>query len=193
MYSQRNEEEVILRIFPEGVGHFLDIGAYDGKTFSNTRALAERGWSGVLVEASPTCFVQLAKNFEGFDKVVLVNALIGIGSGLKPFWNTPDAVGTTEHQHYEKWKSAALFQQIYLNELSVADLLRFFPSPFQFISIDTEGTTKNILYALDIPKLSPRLVCVEFDDNLVELTNYFLSVGYEVIHQTEENILARKK
>jgi hypothetical protein len=48
-YSQNKEEEVILNYFNGHVGTFVDLGANDGITFSNTRALAERGWKGVLI------------------------------------------------------------------------------------------------------------------------------------------------
>ena len=50
MYSQNNEEEIILNFFKEKKGIFLDLGAYDGIGLSNTRALAEKGWKGVCVE-----------------------------------------------------------------------------------------------------------------------------------------------
>ena len=36
MYSQRDEELHILGYFGDKVGRFIDIGAYDGKSFSNT-------------------------------------------------------------------------------------------------------------------------------------------------------------
>jgi len=52
-YSQNNEQQVILDYFGEHyIGTFLDLGCNDGQTFSNTRALALNGWSGVLVDAS---------------------------------------------------------------------------------------------------------------------------------------------
>ena len=43
MYSQNQEEQIILDYFNDvKVGHVLDIGANDGKTFSNSLALIER-------------------------------------------------------------------------------------------------------------------------------------------------------
>ena len=44
MYSQNEEEKYILEAIGEQVGIFLDIGAYDGETRSNTLALVEREW-----------------------------------------------------------------------------------------------------------------------------------------------------
>jgi hypothetical protein len=52
MHSQNDEERHILDAFREGPeGNFLDIGAYDRITLSNTYCLALKGWSGVCVEA----------------------------------------------------------------------------------------------------------------------------------------------
>ena len=41
MYSQNQEEKYILKHFKDKQGTFLDLGAYDGKELSNTRALVE--------------------------------------------------------------------------------------------------------------------------------------------------------
>jgi hypothetical protein len=62
MYSQYKEEEAILATFPDKTdGRFLDIGCWDPITFSNTRALVERGWSGVMIEPAPGPFLELLR------------------------------------------------------------------------------------------------------------------------------------
>ena len=44
-------------------GVFVDIGAYDGVTFSNTLMLErDRGWTGLCIEPLPDVFAQLRKN-----------------------------------------------------------------------------------------------------------------------------------
>jgi hypothetical protein len=58
-YSQHGEQEVILKYFAGTQGTFLDIGANDGVTFSNTYALQLMGWRGVLVDASPVAAARL--------------------------------------------------------------------------------------------------------------------------------------
>lgn len=50
MYSQNDEEAIIMRYFANRTGRLLDIGAADGMTNSNSLALIERGWRAVLVE-----------------------------------------------------------------------------------------------------------------------------------------------
>lgn len=71
-YSQYTEQAAILGAFgfdAEGHGHgpdkpdcrFLDIGAWHPTIFSNTRALIELGWSGVIIEPSPGPFINLMR------------------------------------------------------------------------------------------------------------------------------------
>src|SRR6266566_887458 len=109
MSSQYNEHEHILRHFAGRIGRFLDIGAFDGLTFSNTRCLAELGWGGVLVEPSPAAFVHLMKGYEGNPNVELVNAGLAPVSGLFRFWAntkdglTADAMSSFNSKHVAKF------------------------------------------------------------------------------------------
>jgi hypothetical protein len=63
VYSQFDEEKYVLEAFRGKVepGRFLEIGAWDAITFSNTRALVELGWSGVMIEPSPGPFLELMR------------------------------------------------------------------------------------------------------------------------------------
>ena len=55
-YSQNGEQHVILAVFEAlGIekGHLVDLGAGDGYTMSNSRALIERGWTAELYDGDP--------------------------------------------------------------------------------------------------------------------------------------------
>jgi FkbM family methyltransferase len=55
-------------------GVFVDIGAYDGVTISNTLMLeTERDWTGICIEPLPDIFAELRKN----RRCVCVQACIG--------------------------------------------------------------------------------------------------------------------
>lgn len=77
-YSQAGEQAAILDAFAERgheshgdrkpffgagetVGRFLDVGSWDPITFSNTRALFELGWSGVMIEPAPGPMLELLR------------------------------------------------------------------------------------------------------------------------------------
>lgn len=55
-YSQNGEEAEILHVFDVlgiNTGHIVDLGAGDGYTMSNSRALLDRGWTGDLYDGDP--------------------------------------------------------------------------------------------------------------------------------------------
>ena len=165
MPSQYGEHTAILEHFKGKVGRFLDVGAFDGCTFSNTRYLAELGWSGVCVEPSPIAFRWLMQNYHGNAHVALVNAAIGESPSLSKFWvNTTDtysadAMSTFEASHRAKFQSHP-FREMWAAIITWDLLLAGHPGPFDFVNIDVEGMNERVLAAMP---LRPQMVCVEAD------------------------------
>ena len=87
MYSQTDEEEHIVKYFEGVTGKFLDIGAYNGVTFSNTRRLAELGWSGTCVEPSIKPFWDLMNLYRENEKIVICNCVISDSDKLHFFFD----------------------------------------------------------------------------------------------------------
>ena len=79
MYSQCNEEEFIAAATAHiERGRFLDIGAFHSKIFSNTRALYERGWSGVMIDCAPRALVSLLEDYGAEERITIVNAAVAL-------------------------------------------------------------------------------------------------------------------
>lgn len=192
IYSQNNEQQVIVSYFERmSTGNFLDIGAYDGVTFSNTRYLAELGWTGVLVEPSPDSFRNLCSMYESNTRVELVNAAIGVESGLDTFYCTHgDALSTVNcDKHLNKW-SEAKFQKFFVNVLSMKSLLEKFGKTYDFVNLDVEGNNLILLEELVKLNISTRLICVEHDGNTYEMLNKLASIGLtNCLLQNGENII----
>ena len=194
MYSQRDEEQVILNYFEDRVGTFLDVGAYNGTSFSNTHELALRGWSGVCVEASPSCFVKLMKTYAGNPDIRLVLATIATkcSSAFTMFRDSEDAVSTIDEGHYQKWKDAATYRTIWTATVAPHFLYDLIPHP-DFLSVDVEGISGDVTKALFIEvTFRPELVCVEVDDDALSLDAFFMDLGYNCIHTTNENHIYRR-
>ncbi len=71
-YSQNGEEEHILHyLYAIGLktGHLVDLGAGDGVTMSNTRALLERGWTGNLYDGDPKGAKDVIKHWITKDNI----------------------------------------------------------------------------------------------------------------------------
>lgn len=43
-------------------GYYIEVGAFDGQTHSNTMALEENGWHGLLIEGNPEVIPKLISN-----------------------------------------------------------------------------------------------------------------------------------
>ena len=81
VHSQFGEDGIIAQILdllPEKDHWCVEFGAWDGIHLSNTHhLLAAGGYSGVLIEGDETRFQKLLQNFQGVDRVICLNRLVG--------------------------------------------------------------------------------------------------------------------
>ena len=191
MYSQNDEEKYILEAVGDAPGVFLDIGAWDGKTFSNTAALVDRGWSGVLVEPSPSSFNTLLARYGSNPKLQLVHAAVGADSGLVKWWDSGgDGVSTSSPAHYATWReTATYFPPYYLAQICLFNLWDTFPDVREadVISIDTEGTSGELFKMALSLGFHPKVWIVEYDLKDVELIE--CNRHYECVYKSSENIV----
>ncbi len=71
--------EEIFRIIPaESQNHWCcEFGAWDGLHCSNTyNLIANKGWTGILIEANSSKFVDLKATYKGNDKAILLNEFV---------------------------------------------------------------------------------------------------------------------
>jgi FkbM family methyltransferase len=196
MFSQRDEEKYIVEFFERFQGRFLDIGAYDGKTFSNTRQLALAGWRGVLVEPSPSLHKVLKKRYPDESRFQIVKKGIGSSRGILPFYNFGgDAVSSFDKDHAILWeeKGKRSYTTLQIEVITVEDLLNQVGFDFDFINVDTEGWSWDILKTLPFDKLHHlRLICVEYDNRDIEIREFMGPRGWNLLHRTAENLIFYK-
>lgn len=77
-YSQAGQDRFIFERLGGG-NHlfFLDVGAHNGVSFSNTLALEQEGWRGLCIEPNPRHFVDLRKNRKASNVPVAVSNFDG--------------------------------------------------------------------------------------------------------------------
>lgn len=191
-YSQNNEENLIAQVFDGKTdGRFLDIGAYDAKLLSNTRALYERGWSGVMVEPSPGPMTTLLKEYGNDPRIILVMAAVTKCAGLVKMHATDDPISTSSEVALKIWQDDGYkFYGSFLAQSITLELLVYlFGVNFDFIDIDVEGGSADLfLAALTFP-LRPRLYCVEHDHRHAELVPIAAKKGYRELARNGENCL----
>lgn len=187
-YSQNDEQDYILGYFSGFKGTFLDIGANDGKYLSNTAALVDNGWEGVMVEPSPAAFKQLNLNYLYNKRVQPVNCVISDKAGAIVFYECPNTlVSSTNKDLVKMWHDE--FTAINIQSLTYKLLLEEVEfKPFDFISIDAEGMDLVILKQIDLSDV--KMICVEHGNkHEQEMRLYCESFGMKQVMRNFENII----
>lgn len=193
-FTQTDEQPVILRELADlPSGKFLDIGAYDGQMLSNTRALALSGWSGTLVEPNPRLFMNLLQMYGQDSRFTLINAAMSDKSELAVFFldGTNEQYSSSIAPNAKELFPLTPYPMSYLvPTVTPRDLTE----SFDFISIDTEGFDLKILKAMRGTLDNTRLVCIEYNqERSYDVTIEELKLqGFEQVHKSRENILARR-
>lgn len=197
MYSQNLEEKYILDYFAGYVGTFCDLGSNDGLTFSNVRALAERGWSGVMIEPDPEAFARLEKLYLEYKGLYTYNYAIGDHNGKKilqkssSLLNTGDTglVSTFNASEMERFKSVVKYTPIEVQYYTWRTALnRWSIQKFDMISLDIEGDELKVLPDIDLSET--KLLCIEFNgrhDLKLEYEKYLQ--GFKLIYTSPENLI----
>lgn len=195
-YSQNNEQEFILKFFNGKTGRFLDVGAHDGESLSNTRALAMLGWSGVLVEPHPVHFHKLWQLYGGSPNFVLVNGAVDSQNKglveLKFNYEGPAYSSTLSPDKAIEFRANDYSKSFYVPVCGVHELIRF--GPFDFISLDVEGMEIPILGNSRELFEGASLLCVETcPKSKSTIIGQLDAMGFRVVSETPENLLAATK
>ena len=179
----------------------LDIGANDGKTFSNSLRLIENGWKAVLVEPSPRAFKRLSELHALSDNVHCVNVAIANSNGMltlkesSSLINENDIalVSSLKPEETTKW-TMCNFKDVNVVALDFQTFYSNLPiKKFDFISIDVEGFDYDVLKQIDLNLVGCRCLCVEFNGKNKDLfVNYVSKFGMNLISQNYENLIFAK-
>lgn len=182
-YSQAGEQAIILERFREGIeakapGRFLDIGAWNAKEFSNTRALYELGWSGVMIEPSPGPMRGLLAEYGKEERITLISAAASTSPGLIKLNISDDAVSSPDGPHYETWKPAATFiGPLMVPAITLDQIFNQFGG-FDFVNIDAEGVSADLFLQMLAMQVFPKCVCVEHDERTTPMLDAATRFGY---------------
>ena len=196
MYSQSDEEQVILNYFRDKKGWFLDIGAYDGKTYSNTHALALNGWRGVCIEPTNNAYRKLRKLYKGYYKIYCYNFAITSDNGTALIYENDDGLATLVKSELERWRDTAYkFKKATCFTLTFPRFYSKNEHKYKFINIDAEGMDWFILKQMNLKKLGCEMLCIEWNlhQELKEkFTEYVQQFNMKLIHTTPENLIFAK-
>lgn len=208
-FSQYGEEISILNYINLNnlnEGKVLEIGAFDGIGFSNTRALLvdKPEWKATFVEPSSFCFTKLFETYKmepsRFDLLnfaVVPEDQLNESSILE-FHDAPMSAVSSSIQKltmiycrdFNSNGEVVNPRKIYVAKIGMKEILEKF-GPFDFINIDVEGYSAELALQdwFNPLKYGCKIICIEIDDKIFELDNKFISYGYEKILDNRTNVI----
>ncbi len=165
-------------------GFFVEFGATDGKSLSNTYLLEKVfDWKGILCEPGKNWHSSLKNNRESIIDYRCVHSSTGL---FVEFHNSHDGELSTissfvdysdGHTNSRKKGNKYLVETVKLN-----DLLKSHNAPtlIDFLSIDTEGSEYEILESFDFTEYTFNFICVEhnYTKNRNKIYELLTSKGY---------------
>jgi FkbM family methyltransferase len=182
-------------------GVFVEIGANDGVSCSNTWGLAVKGWRGFLVEAIPDFAAACARNHESHRSVSVHQVAIGEIDGELVTFNIGGQLTTAnmdlklEYQNTEWAKSIITSSQIQFRTMRLDTFLeeQHVEEDFDVLVVDVEGFEAQVFAGFSIAKWHPKMVIVELTDTHPHLrTNSksdallgrkIIKAGYEIVYK----------
>jgi FkbM family methyltransferase len=187
-YSQNKEQEHILRYFEGRIGTFLDLGANDGKTFSNTYALAQLGWRGLCVDASPKAFKALQETHKDNDRILCLNLALANECGPVTLHEASDTLlSSLDPQQRETWKAYGFDWNTVQVQGVTFDVLMDGIRRFNFISMDIEGMDIDILKQINLDDYEVQLLCIEHGGRQAEIMD--ICKGWKVLYYGDINLI----
>ena len=176
--SQLNQDINVIEYYKHKQnGYFIEIGASDGISLSNTYILEKNyGWSGICVEPIPSDFEKLQKNRSClcYDYAVYNTSNLILPFAIKNFNMCSGLVNTMDNEvvingkTYNRSVNHDLNNIINVETISFSDLLIISDAPkfIEYLSIDTEGSEFEILSSIDFDTYTFGIIDVEH--NFVE-------------------------
>ena len=188
-YSQLEQDKFVDDFFDKKKnGIFIDIGAHDGKSCSNTLFLEEnRDWSGICIEPSPREFNMLCEcrksinlnlcvsDYDGESEFTYIEGYSNMLSGLTEYYNESHKNRIKREVEYHggkvnKIKIPVMKLQNILDNHNISEI--------DYCSIDTEGSEFNIIKSIDFTKTKIKVFSIENNYGSTDIQDYLSENGY---------------
>jgi FkbM family methyltransferase len=185
IFPEAAEERLKAEFFGSSRGFFVDVGANDPHVGSQSFALEQAGWRGILIEPQPDLAAKLQRhraarvfaaacsspgNAGKTMPLYLAGMLSSLDHGLA-------VTGTRPHGTID------------VPVRTLDDMLTeaAAPTPIDFLSIDIEGHEIEAFAGFDFARWRPRLILME--DHITSLAKHrlLLRSGYRLIRRTGLN------
>lgn len=157
-------------------GVFVEVGAFDGVTFSNTWGLAERKWTGLLIEPIPAFAAKARAGHAAHPAVKVVQSAVGSREGsltLMVAGALTSGNSDLNNQYAQvEWAKASLgTEQVVVPITTLSKLLddELHTEDVDVLVVDVEGFEREVFEGFDW-RVQPRMMVIELADVHPDLT-----------------------
>ncbi|BDC34791.1 hypothetical protein Noda2021_07490 [Candidatus Dependentiae bacterium Noda2021] len=194
-YSQVGQDQFLNETYFKNMrnGVFVDIGAYDGRCFSNSYFFEkELDWSGICFEPTPRIFKELASRRNciciqacvagtpGVMPFVDINKLEEL-SGLKKFFDEEPHRWEVVNR-YLATTPGSYYTILDLPVVTFNDTMKKHDiSYIDYLSIDTEGSEIDIIKSIDFDAVKIFAISIENNENTMDAHDILAAKGFTFI------------
>ncbi|MFT3807432.1 FkbM family methyltransferase [Arenimonas sp.] len=173
-------------------GLFVEVGAFDGTSFSNTSCLADVGWSGILVEPVPEFATACRSKYADHPGIRVVEAAVGAAAGVVEL-TVAGTLTTASKSSLEAYKgldwaapSVSQAHVISVEQLTLDSILTDagVNRPIDVLVVDVEGGEADVFAGFSMDRWQPTLMIVELEHTHPDL--HRVSRGDAVLQRTIE-------
>ncbi len=181
--SQFGQDALVGDILFKGKpGIFVDVGARDGVTISNTAYLERKfGWTGIAIEPHPDLFAKLVRRRTCDCRNVAASASASDGLEFVKFLEEPFGNSGLLSTFRDRERLKTIKHEIItvpckpLSEI-VGDL-----KLIHYLDIDVEGHELEVLHGIDFSRIEIRIIGVEVSEgtaNCREIDGFLFEKGF---------------
>ncbi len=193
-FSQKGQDKYLNENLFKGKrsGFFIDIGAHDGISFSNTYFFEKNlEWKGICIEPNPDIFNKLIQNRTASCLQLGISSknekqkfLKGSGYMIEMYSGILSTIDERHRQRIEK-EITQFGGNINIIEIECKTLQnildRYQIKYIDFISIDVEGGEEEVIKSIDFDSVIIAVIVIENNFNNKEVGHYLIKRGYEHI------------
>ena len=152
-------------------GFFVEVGAYDGESFSNTSCLSDAGWGGLYVEPIEEFAEKCRRRHAGNPRVHVINTAASDEAGRAEIFvgDTLTSLIGEQVADYEKIDWAKGLHRGESREITTDRLDTILsdgsvPVSFDVLVVDVEGAEEKVMLGFDVARWRPKVILIELED-----------------------------
>lgn len=186
-------------------GTYVEVGAHDGVTVSNTWGLAKRFWSGLMVEPVPHLAAKCRENHRAHGRVRVVERAIGGPGRDSVVLKVADTLTTASQATFDEYGGVAWARNSLTDEeitvtCSTLDVLlenHEIQPGFDLLVVDVEGFEDEVFSGFALSQWQPKMMIVELCDTHPDLNvtsagdallgQRIVETGYRIVYKDHIN------